>query len=87
MGGVATFKVDIFQISKFIVGGLGKPYCKIPIKSLKLLNKFLETTINNSKIDFCEDEDRFLFSVDKEHYQIDIRLSTKAPVGLRSVEA
>ena len=30
--GVATFKVDIFQISKFIVGGPGEPYYKIPIK-------------------------------------------------------
>ena len=47
--GVATFKVDIFRISKFIVGDPGEPYCKIPIKSLKLLNKFLGTTINNSK--------------------------------------
>ena len=47
VNGVATFKVKIFQISKFIVGGLGEPYCKIPIKSLKLLNKFLGTTINN----------------------------------------
>ena len=34
--GVATFKVDIFRISKFIVGDPGEPYCKIPIKSLKL---------------------------------------------------
>ena len=71
-GGVATFKVDVFRISKFIVGGLGEPYCKIPIKSLKLLNKFLGTTINNSKTEFCKLEDKFLFSVDKEHYQIDI---------------
>ena len=49
--GVVTYKVDIFRISKFIVGGPGEPYCKIPIKSLKLLNKFLGTTINNSKIE------------------------------------
>ena len=70
--GVATFKADIFQISKFIVGGPGQPYCKIPIKSLKLLNKFLGTSINNSKIEFCKLEDKFLFSVDKEHYWIDI---------------
>ena len=71
-GGVAAFKVDIFRISKFIVGGPGEPYCKIPIKSLKLLNKFLQTTINSSKIEFCKLEDKFLFSVDKEHYRIDI---------------
>ena len=74
--GIATFKVDIFRISKFIVGDQGEPYCKIPIKSLKLSNKFLGTTINNSKIEFCKIEDKFLFSVDKERYQIDIRLST-----------
>ena len=55
----------------------GEPYCKIPIKSLKLLNKFLGTAINNSKIEFCKIEDKFLLSVDKEHYRIDIRLSTK----------
>ena len=35
-GGGATFKIVIHQISKFIVGGPGEPYCKIPIKSLKL---------------------------------------------------
>ena len=45
--GVATFKVDIFRISKFIVGDPGEPYCQIPIKSLKLLNKFMGTAINN----------------------------------------
>ena len=45
---VATFKVDVLRISKFIVGEPGEPYCKIPIKRLKLLNKFLGTTINNS---------------------------------------
>ena len=33
-GGVATCKVDIFRISKFIVGDPGEPYWKIPIKSL-----------------------------------------------------
>ena len=85
--GVATFKVNIFQISKFIVGDPGEPYCKIPIKSLKLLNKFLRTAINNSKIEFCKIEDKFLFLVDKEHYQIDIQLSTKTPVGPCSEEA
>ena len=88
-GGVATFKVDIFRMSKFIVGEPGEPYCKIPIKSLKLFNKFLGTAINNSKIEFCKIEDKFLFSVDKEHYRIDIQLSTKTkvPVGPHSAEA
>ena len=75
MKGVATFKVNILRISKFIVGDPREPYCKIPIKHLKLLNKFLGTTINNSKIEFCKDEDYFLFSVDKEHYRTDIRLT------------
>ena len=73
--GVPMFKVDIFRISKFIVGKPGEPYCKIPIKCLKLLNKFLGATISNSKIEFCKDEDYFLFSVDKEHYRTDIRLT------------
>ena len=92
--GVATFKVDIFRMSKFIVGEPGEPYCKIPIKNLTLLNKFLGTAINNSKTEFCKIEDKFLFLVDKEHYRIDIRLLTKALVGprwrspaLRSTEA
>ena len=55
--GVAMFKVDIFHMSKFIVGDPGEPYCKIPIKSLKILNKFLGTTIDNSKIEFRKIED------------------------------
>ena len=76
--GVATFKVDIFQISKFIVGDPGEPYCKIPIKSLKLLNKFLGTTINNSKTEFCKCKENLLLSVDKEHYCTDVQLSTKS---------
>ena len=76
--GVATFKVDIFRISKFIVGEPGEPNCKIPIKRLKLLNKFLGTTINNSRIEFCKSDQNLLFSVDKEHYHTDVRLSTKA---------
>ena len=42
---VATFKVEILRISKFIVGEPGEPCCKIPIKYLKLLlNSF--ATIN-----------------------------------------
>ena len=72
--GVATFKVDVLRISKFTVGGPGGPYCKIPIKCLKLLNKFLGATINNSKTEFCKDEDYFLFSVDKEYYCTDVQL-------------
>ena len=46
--GIATFKVDILRISKFIVGEPGEPYCMIPIKRLKLLNKFLGTTIKGN---------------------------------------
>ena len=64
--GIATCKVEILRISKFIVGEPGEPYCKIPIKRLKLLNKFLGTTINNSKIEFCKTEwlqDEFLFQL------------------------
>ena len=67
--GVATFKVEILRISKFIVGEPGEPYCKIPIKHLKPLNKFLGMTINNSKIEFCKSDENPLFSVD-------IRLTT-----------
>ena len=74
--GVATFKVDILRISKFIVAEPGEPYCRIPVKRLKLLNKFLWATISNSKIEFCKDEDYFLFSVHKEHYRTDVRLTT-----------
>ena len=70
--GVTMLKVEIHRISKYIVGEPGKPYCKIPVKCLRLLNKFLGTTINNSK--FCKDENYFLFLVDKEHYRTDIRL-------------
>ena len=73
--GVATFKVEIHRISKFIVGVPGKPYCKIPIKRLKLLNKFPGTTINNSKIEFCKEDQNLLFSVDKEYYRTDVRLT------------
>ena len=76
--GVAPFKVDVLRISKFIVGKPGEPYCKIPFKRLKLLNKFIGTPISNSKIEFSKDEDDFLFSVDEEHYRTDIRLSAKA---------
>ena len=69
-------KVDIFRISKFIVGDPGERYCKIPIKSLKLFNKFLGTTINNSQIEFCKREENLLFSVYKEDlYRNDIQLT------------
>ena len=73
--GVAMFKVDVLRISKFIVGEPGEPYCAIPIKRLKLLNKFLGTTINNSKIQFCKEDQNLLFSVDKEYYHTDVRLT------------
>ena len=85
--GVAMFKVEIFRLSKFIVRDPGEPYCKIPIKSLKLLSKFLGTTINNSKNELCkldglcgpeiakQPQDKFLFSVDKEHYRTNVRLT------------
>ena len=75
--GIAKFKVEILRISKFIVGEPGEPYCKIPIECLKLLNKFLGMTINNSKTEFCKsNDDDFLFSVNNEYYCIDIRLTT-----------
>ena len=43
--GIAMFKVEIHCISKFIVREPGEPYCVIPVKYLKLLNKFLWMTI------------------------------------------
>ena len=65
--------------STCMIGELGEPYCTIPDECLKLLNKFLGMTIYNSKTEFCKkDVGNFLFSVDKEYYWIDIRLSTKA---------
>ena len=76
---IASFRGAIFRISTCTIGELGEPYCTIPDECLKLLNKFLGMTINNSKTEFCkEDGGNFLFSVDKEYYQINIRLSTKA---------
>ena len=48
--GVAMFKVDVLRISKFMVGEPGELYWMIPIKCLKLFNKFLGRTISNSKI-------------------------------------
>ena len=79
--GIATFKGEIMRMSTFIIGEPGEPYCKIPVKRLKLLNKFLGTTINNSEIEFCKREENLLFSVDKEHYRIDIRLTTTKALG------
>ena len=72
---VATFKVDILRISKFIVGDPGEPYCTIPIKRLKLLNKFLGTTISTRKVEFCKSEDDYLFLIDNQYYHTDIRLT------------
>ena len=73
--GVAPFKVMTF-ISSFTIGELGEPYCMIPVEHLKLLNKFLGSTINGPKMEFCKLEDKFLFSIDKEYYRTDIRLTT-----------
>ena len=85
--GIGSFRGEIFRISTFTIGEPGEPYCTILDECIKLRNKFLGTTINNSKIEFCKDEDYFLFSVDKEYYRMDIRLSTKVSVGPRSPEA
>ena len=75
-GGIATFRGEIFCMSTFIIGEPGQPYCMIPSDRLKLLNKFLGAIIRGSRIDFCKKDDDFLFSVDKEYYQIDIQLTT-----------
>ena len=87
--GKASFRGEIFRISTFTIGEPGEPYCTIPDERLKPLNKFLGATINNSKIEFCKEDDgpsgpgvaqqphgNFLFSVDKEHYRTDVRLTT-----------
>ena len=50
--GIATFRGEIFRISTFTTGQPGEPYCTIPGKYLKLLNKFLGTIIKGSRIDF-----------------------------------
>ena len=75
---------DFFRISAFVAGEPGEPYCTIPRDHLKLFNKFLGTLINNSRIKFCKKDgpcepgvmqrphNNFLFSVDMEHYPIDI---------------
>ena len=59
-----------------------KSPCQI---GLELLNKFLGTSINNSKTEFCKYNDYFLFSVDREHYCTDIRLTTTKAWLLMSV--
>ena len=70
--GIATFKGGIVRISSFTIGDPGEPYCMIPGERLKLLNKFLGATMNNSTIMFkCEEGDQgdqtenFLFSIDR----------------------
>ena len=62
-GGVATFKVHIFRISKFIVGGPEEPYCKIPIKSLKLLNKFWGRLLIIRRLSFVNARRIFYFQL------------------------
>ena len=72
--GSASFKGG--RISSFTIGQNGEPYCKIPGNHLKLLNNFLGATINNSKMEFCKKDKEFLFSIEKDYYRIDIRLTT-----------
>ena len=79
-GRIATFRGEIFRMSTFTIGEPGEPYCRIPADHLKLLNKFLEAIIKGSRIDFCKKDDDFLFSVNKEHYGIDIRLTSTTKV-------
>ena len=74
--GIASFRGEIFHISTFTIGELGEPYCTILDERLKLLNKFLGMTINNSKTEFCKREENLPFLVDKEHYYTDVRLTT-----------
>ena len=45
--GIATFKGGAVKISMFVIGYPREPYCKISADRLKLLNKFLGSTINN----------------------------------------
>ena len=71
--GIAAFKGG--YISSFTIGEPGEPYCTIPGDHLKLLNKFLGLTSNNSTIAFCKRNDEFLFSIDKEYYHTDVRLT------------
>ena len=73
---IATFRGEIFHISIFTIGDPGEPCCMIPGKRLKLLNKFMGAAINNSKIEFCKKDENLLFSVDREHYFINVQLTT-----------
>ena len=72
--GVASFKGG--TLSSFTIGEEGKPYCKILGNRLTLLNKFLGATINGSRIEFGKKDEELLFSIEKDFYWIDIRLTT-----------
>ena len=85
--GIATFRGEILRMSTFTIGEPGEPYCTIPRDRFKLLNKFLGAIIKGSRIDLCKKDDDFRFSVDKEYYRIDIRLtSTTKALGPRLSE-
>ena len=71
---VASFKGR--TISSFTIGEEGELYCKIPGERLRLLSKFLGATINNSKMEFGKKDKELLFSIEKDYYRIDIRLTT-----------
>ena len=89
--GIASFRREIFRISTFTIGELGEPYCTILDEHLKLLNKFLGMTINNSKTEVCKEDDghnvNFLFSVDKEYYRTNLRLTTTKALALEPCPA
>ena len=72
--GIASFRGG--HISSFIIGEPGEPYCKIPAECIKILNKFLGPTFNNSSMGFCKLADAFLFGIDKEHQHTDFQLTT-----------
>ena len=61
--GIAMFKVEILRMSKFIAGEPGERYCKIPIKCLNLLNKFLGTTIIIQRLSFVKMRISFYFQL------------------------
>ena len=71
--GIASFRGG--RISSFIFGEPGEPYCKIPAERIKILNKFLGSTFNNSSMGFCKLADAFLFGIDKEHHHTDFQLT------------
>ena len=72
--GVTSFRGG--RILSFIIGELGEPYCKIPAERIKILNKFLSPTFNNSSVGLCRLADAFLFGIDKEHHHTDFQLTT-----------